>query len=143
MSPGTLPALNAGLNALSVALLLAGYLRIRRGDRTGHRRFMLAALAVSALFLVSYSVHHAQVGSVPYPRHDWTRTLYLAVLIPHVVLAAALVPGVALVVYRAWRKRFAQHRRLARWVWPAWLFVGVSGVAVYLMLYVLSGGPAR
>ena len=132
-----LPALNAGLNTLSAILLLRGYLQIRRGEREAHRKTMLAALLSSGLFLSSYLVYHFQVGSVPYPHHDWTRPLYFAVLIPHVILAALLVPLVVVVVWRALKGEFARHRRLARWVWPVWIFVSLSGVMVYLMLYQL------
>lgn len=138
MSPADLPALNAALNTLSTALLILGYRRIRRQDRQGHRKYMLAALACSTLFLTSYLTYHYLVGSVPYPRHDWARTLYFAVLIPHIILAAGVAPFILTLVWRAWRKDFARHRRLARWVWPVWIFVSVSGVVVYLMLYQLN-----
>ena len=96
---------------------------------------MLAALATSALFLASYLVYHARVGSVPYPRHDWTRPVYFGILIPHVILAGVMVPFILLAVLHAWRRRFDRHVRITRWVWPVWLFVSVSGVAIYLMLY--------
>ena len=132
-----LPTLNAGLNTLCTLLLVRGFLQIRRGARQAHQKSMLAALVCSALFLCSYLVYHVQVGSVPYPHHDWTRPLYFAVLIPHVVLAALMSPFVVLVVWRAYNRDFARHRRLARWVWPVWIFVSVSGVVVYLMLYQL------
>ena len=98
---------------------------------------MLAALAVSALFLLSYLIYHGMVGSVPYPHRDWTRILYFAVLIPHAILAALNVPLVLATLWRAWRGDYSGHRRLARWAWPVWMFVSVSGVAVYLMLYQL------
>lgn len=130
-----LPTLNAGLNTLCTLLLVRGFLQIRRGARQAHQKSMLAALGCSALFLCSYLIYHVQVGSVPYPHHDWTRPLYFAVLIPHVVLAALMAPFVALVVWCAYKQNFARHRRLARWVWPTWIFVSVSGVVVYLMLY--------
>ena len=135
MSVLDLPTLNACLNTLCTLLLVRGFLQIRRGARQAHQKSMLAALICSTLFLCSYLVYHIQVGSVPYPHHDWTRPLYFAVLIPHVVLAALIAPFVALVVWRAYNQDFARHRRLARWVWPAWIFVSVSGVVVYLMLY--------
>ena len=138
MSPADLPALNACLNTLSFLLLIQGYRRIRKKDRQGHRRYMLGALVSSALFLTSYLTYHSLVGSVPYPRHDWTRPLYFAILIPHVVLAAAMVPFILVLVRRAWRADFERHRRLARWVWPVWIFVSVTGVIVYLMLYQLA-----
>ena len=129
--------LNACLNTLSAILLLRGYLQIRRGEREAHRKTMLAALLSSGLFLSSYLVYHFQVGSVPYPHHDWTRPLYFAVLIPHVILAALVAPLVVVVVWCAFKGEFARHRRLARWVWPVWIFVSLSGVMVYLMLYQL------
>jgi uncharacterized membrane protein YozB (DUF420 family) len=135
MDPGDLPTLNACLNGLSALCLCLGYARIRRRDRSGHRRFMLAALAASALFLASYLAYHSLVGSVPYPRHDWTRPLYFSILVPHIVLAALMVPFVFAVVWRAWRGEFDRHGRLARRVWPVWILVSASGVAVYLMLY--------
>ena len=137
MSVTDLPTLNAGLNILCTLLLVRGYLQIRRGARQAHQKSMLAALVCSVLFLCSYLIYHVQVGSVPYPHYDWTRPLYFAVLIPHVILAALMVPFVALVVWRAYNRDFARHRRLARWVWPTWMFVSVSGVVVYLMLYQL------
>ena len=137
MSITDLPTLNACLNTLCTLLLVRGFLQIRRGARQAHQKSMLAALVCSALFLCSYLIYHVQVGSVPYPHHDWTRPLYFAVLIPHVILAALMAPFVALVVWRAYKRDFARHRRLARWVWPTWMFVSVSGVVVYLMLYQL------
>jgi uncharacterized membrane protein YozB (DUF420 family) len=138
MSSADLPALNASLNSLSAVLLVLGYHRIRHRDRLGHRRYMLGALVCSALFLISYLWYHYLVGSVPYPRHDWTRPLYFAILVPHVILAAAMVPFILMLVWRAWREDFTRHRRLARWVWPVWIFVSLSGVVVYLMLYQLN-----
>lgn len=138
MSPADLPVLNASLNTLSAVLLILGYRCIKKQDRQGHKKYMLCALACSALFLISYLVYHYLVGSVPYPRHDWTRLLYFAILIPHVILAAGMAPFVFVLVWRAWREDFARHRRLARWVWPVWIFVSTSGVVVYLMLYQLN-----
>ena len=131
-----LPTLNAMLNAITAALLIAGRLRIRRGDRDGHRRIMITALVTSALFLISYSIYHAEVGSVPYPYDDWTRPVYFAVLIPHVILAALQIPFVIRLVWLALAQSFERHRRLAVFVWPVWMFVSVSGVLIYLMLYV-------
>lgn len=96
---------------------------------------MLTALACSGAFLVSYLIYHADVGSVPYVRMDWTRPVYFAILIPHVILATVMTPFIFLAVRHAIRGRFEQHRRLVRWVYPVWLFVSVSGVMVYWMLY--------
>ncbi|MDH3939232.1 MAG: DUF420 domain-containing protein, partial [candidate division Zixibacteria bacterium] len=86
-------------------------------------------------FLTCYLIYHAEVGSVPYPHHDWTRPLYFAILVPHVILAALMVPFILITVWLAWREKFIRHRRLARLVWPVWLFVSISGVVIYLMLY--------
>jgi putative membrane protein len=135
MQIADLPALNAGLNALSSVFLILGYFAIRQGNRERHKKLMLVALTTSALFLTSYLIYHYMVGSVPYPHYDWTRPLYFAILVPHVILAAAMVPFVLLVVWRAWREDFDRHKRLARWVWPVWVFVSFSGVIIYLMLY--------
>ena len=135
MTVADLVHLNAALNTASAVLLTFGYINIRRGRRDTHRRFMLGATVSSALFLLSYVVYHAEVGSVPYPYHDWTRPVYFAILIPHVVLAAVMTPFILLLLAHALRGRFERHRRLARVFWPVWMFVSVSGVTVYLMLY--------
>ncbi len=130
-----LPTLNAVLNTISAGFLLLGYIQIKKRRIDAHKKLMLSALISSALFLVSYLVYHATVGSGPYPHHDWTRPVYFAILIPHVILAAVNLPFILILVWHAWRENFVRHRRLARWVWPTWLFVSLSGVAVYLMLY--------
>jgi putative membrane protein len=130
-----LPTVNACLNALSFFLLTFGYRSIRRRRTHAHRRWMLAALSTSTLFLVSYLIYHQQVGHVPYPYQDWTRPLYFTILIPHVILAVVMVPMVCTAVYHALRGRFRRHRRIARLLLPVWMFVSVSGVAVYLLLY--------
>lgn len=132
-----LPLVNATLNATATAFLVAGWRFIRRGDRAAHRACMLAALACSALFLASYLVYHANVGSRPYTGTGLLRPVYFLVLITHVVLAAAIVPLVVVTVARAWRGRFAAHRAIARWTLPLWLYVSVTGVVVYVMLYQL------
>ncbi|HWR83697.1 MAG TPA: DUF420 domain-containing protein [Candidatus Deferrimicrobium sp.] len=135
MSVADLPTLNATLNITSSVLLIIGRIQIKRGNRSTHKKIMLLALLSSALFLTSYLVYHSRVGSVPYPHHDWTRTLYFIVLIPHVILAAVIVPFILVAVGRALRGNFAGHKRLVRWVWPVWMYVSVSGVIVYVMLY--------
>lgn len=130
-----LPGVNAALNAVAATLLSAGYVLIRTGRVAQHRACMLAACGVSTLFLASYVVYHLEVGSVPFTREGPIRVVYFAVLISHVVLAA-LVPPLALVtLLRALRGRFAAHAALARWTLPIWLYVSVTGVAVYWMLY--------
>lgn len=135
MSVTDLPALNATLNAISTVLLLTGYVFIRRGQWRRHRACMIAALVMSALFLTSYVIYHLQVGSVPFTKTGWIRTVYFAVLIPHVILAAAITPMVLVTVSRALSSRFDKHRAIARWTLPLWLYVSVTGVIVYLMLY--------
>ena len=135
MTVRDLPTLNACLNAASAMLLLVGYVLIRRGHPESHRRVMLAALACSALFLVSYLVYHAQVGSVRFQRTGAIRTLYLCVLVSHTVLAAAVPPLALVTVFRGLQRRFDRHRRIARITLPVWGYVSVTGVAVYWMLY--------
>ena len=135
MDYSDLPAVNAGLNALSGSLAGVGYAMIRRGRVKAHRLFMLAAVAVSTLFLISYVIHHYHAGSRPFPGTGWVRTLYLLILVTHAVLAAAVVPLVAVTVVRAWREKFEAHRRIARWTLPIWFYVSVTGVIIYFMLY--------
>ena len=130
-----LPALNAALNASCALLLVAGYVLIRRRRLAAHRACMLAAASVSTAFLVSYVVYHGLAGSRPFTGQGWTRAVYFPVLITHVVLAAAMVPFVLTTLYRALAGDFVRHARLARWTLPVWLYVSVSGVAVYWMLY--------
>jgi putative membrane protein len=131
----TLPALNAALNSASALLLAAGYLFIRSGNVAAHRRCMLAALATSTLFLTSYLIYHYHVGSVPFTGLGWTRRLYFTILISHTSLAVTIVPLVLITLYRALRNRFERHKRIARWTLPLWLYVSVTGVIVYGMLY--------
>ena len=135
MTVTDLPGLNATLNAISTVLLVTGYVFIRRGDRRKHKACMIAALTTSAMFLTSYVIYHAQVGSVPFKGTGWIRTLYFAVLIPHVILAAAIVPPVLITVSRALSAKYDKHRRIARWTLPLWLYVSITGVIVYVMLY--------
>jgi uncharacterized membrane protein YozB (DUF420 family) len=130
-----LPALNATLNATATVLLVTGYVFIRRGEWRKHRVCMIAALVVSALFLTSYVIYHLQVGSVPFQKTGWIRTVYFAVLIPHVILAAAITPMVLVTASRALSGRYDKHRVIARWTLPLWLYVSVTGVIVYWMLY--------
>jgi len=135
---GALPALNAILNAASAACLTAGWLAIRRRRIALHRACMLGAFCVSVLFLVSYVVYHALAGSRPFTGQGWIRPVYFALLISHVVLAAAMVPFVLTTLYRALGADFARHVRLARLTLPVWLYVSVTGVVVYLLLYRLG-----
>ena len=135
MSITDLPATNAFLNGLCTIFLLLGFIYIKRGDIKTHQKCMVTALTLSALFLTSYLIYHSQVGSVPYPHRDWTRPIYFAILIPHIILAAVNLPFIIALVWRAYKGEFDRHRRLARWVWPSWIFVSITGVIIYLMLY--------
>ena len=130
-----LPAVNATLNATSTVLLVVGWWFIHRGDMRRHRACMLAAIATSALFLTSYLVYHANVGSVPFQGQGAVRTVYLSILITHIVLAATILPLALVTLSRALAARFDRHRAIARWTLPIWLYVSVTGVIVYLMLY--------
>ena len=138
MDVADLPALNATLNAISGVLLTTGYVLIRRRKERAHRAFMLAAFGVSALFLVSYTVYHSQAGSRPFEGEGAIRPIYFAILISHIVLAAAVLPLAIVTLVRALRERFDAHGRIARRTLPIWLYVSVTGVVVYWMLYHLG-----
>jgi uncharacterized membrane protein YozB (DUF420 family) len=130
-----LPAVNATLNAVSGILLFVGFLLIRSRRIELHRRFMIAAFGASTLFLISYLVYHAQVGSVRFTRAGFVRPLYFTVLITHVVLAAAVLPLAIVTLTRGLNGRVRAHQAIARWTLPIWLYVSVSGVLVYVLLY--------
>ena len=129
------PTLNAFLNGTSAILLTLGYFFIRQRRINAHRFTMLAALTTSALFLICYLIYHYNVGSIRFQGPAWAKTIYLIILIPHTILAAVMVPFILTVVLRAFRGQFDKHRRIARWALPVWLYVSVTGVLVYLMLY--------
>lgn len=141
MSISDLPLVNACLNGGAALLLLAGYALIRRGRQLAHRNCMLAALGLSALFLASYVYYHYSMQRLHGEAHTrfvnpaWFRPIYLAILFTHLVAAVAIVPMVLVTVVRAWRARFDQHRRIARWTWPLWMYVSVTGVVIYVLLY--------
>jgi len=130
-----LPALNATLNGCSAVLLVISFILIKQGNVTWHKRTMLAAFATSGLFLASYLIYHAQVGSKPYPGVGTMRTIYFAVLIPHVILAAAILPLQFITLTRGLKMDIARHRTIAKITMPLWMYVSVTGVIVYLMLY--------
>ena len=131
----SLPGLNAALNSASALLLFAGYLFIRSRKVVAHNFCMLSAFTASSLFLISYLTYHYQVGSVPFKGQGWFRVVYFSVLISHTVLAAAIVPLVLVTLTRALRGSFDRHKRIARWTLPLWLYVSVTGVLIYWMLY--------
>ena len=135
MSVHDLPAVNASLNAIAGILLLIGFTRIRSGKRDQHRAWMIAAFAASSLFLVFYVIYHAQVGSVRFTRVGFVRPLYYTILLTHETLAAAVLPLAIVTLTRGLNGRFAQHRKIAKWTFPIWLYVSVTGVLVYVLLY--------
>jgi len=129
------PKINATLNGCSAVLLVTGRALIARGRKAAHRAVMLTALGTSTLFLVSYLYYHYHVGSVRFRGTGWSRPLYFSILISHTILAAVIVPLVIVTLSRALREQFDRHRAIARWTFPLWLYVSVTGVIVYLMLY--------
>src|SRR5918911_3982005 len=135
MSVHDLPAVNATLNAVSGVLLVIAYALIRARRIEQHRKVMIAAFVTSSLFLVCYVVYHAQVGSVRFTRHGFVRPLYFTILITHVALAAAVLPMAIVTLSRGLNARYARHRAIARWTLPIWLYVSVTGVLVYVLLY--------
>ena len=134
-SVSSLPLVNALLNGLATILLLCGYVAIRRRKIEVHRRLMLSAFATSVLFLVSYLIYHAHVGSRPFPGRGPIRIVYFTILISHIVLAAVIPPLAAVTLWQGLRGRFERHVRIARWTLPLWLYVSVTGIVVYWMLY--------
>lgn len=135
MTVQQLPAVNATLNGISAVLLLMGFIAIRKGKKEIHQRCMISAFAVSAVFLICYLVYHYYAGSTKFTATGWVRPVYFAILISHVILAAAIVPMILMTMWRAWKKDFEKHKKIARWTWPLWMYVSVTGVVIYLMLY--------
>jgi uncharacterized membrane protein YozB (DUF420 family) len=129
------PVLDASLNGTSALLLVVAHRMIKQGRLAAHRALMLTALGTSTVFLISYLYYHAHVGSVRFQGQGWSRPLYFSILISHTILAAAIVPLIIITLIRALRERFDQHRRIARWTYPLWLYVSITGVVVYFMLY--------
>ncbi|HXW84310.1 MAG TPA: DUF420 domain-containing protein [Candidatus Binataceae bacterium] len=127
----------AGLNSIATVLLLAGFYFIRNQRVAAHRACMIAAAVTSSLFLALYLLYHYHVGDVRFGGAGWVRPFYFLILIPHITLAAVILPLVAATLYFALRSRFRSHRRIARWTWPLWIYVSVTGVIVYVMLYQL------
>jgi len=130
-----LPALNAILNGASAVFLTTGFVYIRKGNRNAHRRCMLTALTLSVLFLISYLTYHYSAGTTRFTGAGWARPVYFTILGTHTILAAAIVPLVIITLVRALRQRFDRHRKIARWTLPIWLYVSITGVIIYIMLY--------
>ena len=130
-----LPTLNASLNSVSTVLLLLGYIAIKRGNRELHKKLMVSALVVSAAFLTSYLIYHYHVPSKKFPDLGWIKTVYLVILIPHIILAAAMVPMILKTFWHAFREEWDKHKKIAKITFPIWMYVSITGVIVYLMLY--------
>ena len=141
MSISDLPALNATLNGLSTIFLAAGFWFIKRGNKTAHRNCMLAALTTSALFLASYLYYHFHAGRTVFKGPPLARTIYLTILLTHTILAVVIVPMILMTLNRAVRGFFERHKAIARWTWPLWMYVSITGVVIYFMLYHLY--PSR
>lgn len=139
MDLNTFPALNASLNGASAVLLTTGRVLIHNKKVKLHRACMITAVVTSSLFLISYLYYHAHVGSVHFPGEGWVRPVYFSILISHTVLAAAVVPLILLSLTYGLRGKFERHRRISRWTFPIWLYVSVTGVVVYIMLYQIYG----
>ena len=135
MTVSDLPALNATLNATCFVLLTIGYVLIRRGRVTQHRAVMIAAFCTSVVFLTSYLIYHAQIGSKPFLGQGPVRIVYFTILLTHTVLAATIVPMILMTLSRGLKRQDVRHRALARWTLPLWMYVSVTGVVVYFMLY--------
>jgi putative membrane protein len=131
-----LPAVNATLNGLSAVLLLAGYYFIRRKNKAAHSRCMIAAFVTSVIFLICYLTYHAKAGATHFRNPSWFRPIYLTLLLTHTILAVTIVPLVIITLSRALRQKFDKHKKIARWTWPVWLYVSVTGVAIYYLLYI-------
>ncbi len=135
MKISDLPTINATLNTISAILLVIGYVQIRQRKIDTHKKCMLAAFGVSVLFLISYCIYHANVGSKSFTRQGWIRPIYFTILVSHIILAFTIVPLALRTLYLAWREKFDKHRRIAKITFPIWLYVSVTGVLIYLMLY--------
>lgn len=135
MTVQDLPSLNASLNSIAAVLLLCGYIAIKNNKRELHRNLMVSALVVSAFFLTSYLIYHWHVPSKKFPDLGWIKTVYLLILIPHIILAAAMVPMILKTFWHAWKQEWEKHKKIARITFPIWMYVSVTGVIVYFMLY--------
>lgn len=136
MSLSDLPAVNATLNALTAILLCCGYYFIRHRNQAAHQKCMIAAFVTSTLFLISYLTYHAKAGTTVFKDPAWFRPWYLTLLFTHTVLAAVIVPMILVTLNRAFKLRFERHKLIARWTWPIWMYVSVTGVLIYWLLYI-------
>lgn len=130
-----LPTLNASLNAVAATLLLSGYIAIKKKNKELHKKLMVATFIVSSLFLTSYLIYHYYVGSVKFPDLGWIKTVYLLILIPHIILSTVMVPMILKTFWHAYRQEWEKHKKIARLTFPIWMYVSITGVIIYFMLY--------
>jgi uncharacterized membrane protein YozB (DUF420 family) len=135
MSISDLPALNAFLNSTSAVFLLIGYGLIRQNRQAAHRNCMIGALTASILFLISYVYYHYNAGRTVFKDPQWFRPIYLTILLTHTILAVVIVPMVIMTVSRAVKRNYELHKKISRWTWPLWMYVSVTGVLIYFLLY--------
>ena len=135
MTLSDLPAINASLNALSAIFLTSGFIFIKQKKQAAHHNCMITACCTSALFLTCYIIYHAQAGRTVFRDPDWFRPIYLTLLLTHTVLAVIIVPLAIVTLSRALRQRFDLHKKIARWTWPIWMYVSITGVIIYFLLY--------
>jgi uncharacterized membrane protein YozB (DUF420 family) len=142
MSIHNLPAVNASLNGLSAVFLTLGLIFIKRGNKTAHRNCMISAFCTSILFLTCYIIYHSyrfyvlHIGPTQFLNPEWFRPIYLTILLTHTILAIVIVPLILITLWRAKKERFELHKKIARWTWPLWMYVSVTGVLVYWLLYI-------
>ncbi|MFP5492425.1 MAG: DUF420 domain-containing protein [Bacteriovoracia bacterium] len=141
MTINDLPTLNASLNGVSTLLLTWGYISIHRGNKELHKKIMISALVVSAAFLVSYLIYHYHAGSKPFPDLGFIKTIYLLILVPHIILAAVMVPMILKTFWHAFREEWEPHKKIARLTFPIWMYVSITGVIIYMMLYHWFAAP--
>jgi putative membrane protein len=141
MTINDLPTLNASLNGLSTLLLTWGYIAIHRGNKELHKKIMISALLVSTAFLTSYLIYHYHAGSKTFPDLGFIKTIYLLILIPHIILAAVMVPMILKTFWHAFRQEWEQHKKIARLTFPIWMYVSITGVIIYMMLYHWFAAP--
>ena len=137
-----LPIVNACLNALATVFLMLGFVYIKKGNKTAHRNCMISAFVTSAVFLTCYLIYHFSTEVVTkFVEPEWFRPIYLVLLITHVVLAVVILPLIFITLSRALKEQFDQHRKIARWTWPLWMYVSITGVLIYLLLYQIFPQP--
>ncbi len=135
MQLSDLPLVNACLNGLSTIFLAVGYYKIKQGNKLGHRNAMISAFVTSSIFLASYLIYHFYAGRTEFKNPAWFRPYYLGLLLTHTILAVVVVPMILISFSRALRERWEMHKKIARWTWPVWMYVSITGVVIYLLLY--------